>query len=167
VPIFEKWRASGIPSLVVLTRDGDLLFHSYRGEEYLGADDPLEKFATLLVQMQTGTAQRHQESHHRLAIAQHLHAAAGGNLAPKPYLVSIAPALANSVSVREFTAKLAVDARGRVADVEFSPQLDAVPESELRHAAESWLFLPAVVNGQAKATSVDLPIDLGKVPAAH
>jgi hypothetical protein len=70
--------------------------------------------------------------------------------------------LIKSLSVSKLMAQVSLDAKGRVTDIEFSPRLDAVEEYELKRAAEDWLFLPAVVHGQAKAISVSLPIDLSK-----
>lgn len=167
VPIFEQWRAGGIPCLVVFTRDGDMLFHSYRGKEYLGANDPLEKFSALLAMNQGGSTRDHNAGRHRLAVAQHILAAAGGNLPPKPYRVSISPALIPTLPGSQLTAQISLDAKGRVTEVEFSPQLGAVQEDELKRAADDWLFLPSVVQGQPKAITVSLPISLGKKEAAH
>lgn len=50
----SPWRGmsgSGIPHLVVVTREGDVLFSSYRNGEYVGPRDPLDRFSEILRQV--------------------------------------------------------------------------------------------------------------------
>lgn len=157
VPAFEKWRARGIPSLVVLTREGDLIYHSYRNDEYLGADDPLEKFSALLSSLTTKTAVP-SASGHRLARAKHLHAAAGGDRELEPYLVVPDSKRLRTLTVPNVTAQLTLDATGHVSDAEFTPQLDAVSKNQLARDAESWLFLPRIVGGQPQPAVIKVPL---------
>lgn len=158
VPAFEKQRARGIPSLVVLTREGDLLYHSYRGEEYLGPDDPLKKFSDLLASLTDQNAGKPSAARHRLAVAQHVLAAGAGDRPLQPYRVQIDRNRLQTVNVSEITVDLSVDAQGRVTDAEFFPKLDAVTKENLTRNAETWLFLPAVVKGEPQAKTVRLPL---------
>jgi thiol-disulfide isomerase/thioredoxin len=158
IPVFEQWRARGIPCLVVLNREGDLIYHSYRKDEYLGADDPLEKFSTLL-DLLTRKNATPPANRHRLALAEHLQAAAGGDRAIKPYRIVIDRNRLRTLSVPEVTARLTIDATGHVTDAEFTPQLDAVPKEQLMRETENWLFLPRIVAGQPQQAVVQLPIN--------
>jgi thiol-disulfide isomerase/thioredoxin len=50
----SPWRGmsgSGIPHLVIVTREGHQLFSSYRNGEYVGPRDPLDRFSKLLRQV--------------------------------------------------------------------------------------------------------------------
>ncbi len=90
IRIFEQWRARGIPSVVVVNRDGDALFHSYRGDEYLGPEEPLQRFTQLLRASGGPGANAPRPGRHRLALAQHLLAHPEGSPTPKPYLLRCA-----------------------------------------------------------------------------
>lgn len=54
--LVSKYKGNGIPCLVVTDRYGRLLFHSYRGDEYLGPSVPLKQLSSLL--NYTGTLRR-------------------------------------------------------------------------------------------------------------
>ena len=162
VPAFEKQRARGIPSLVVLTREGDLIFHSYQGEKYLGADDPLERFSDLLSSLTSQTDPVPSPNRHRLAVAQHILAAGNADRELKPYRVAIDHKRLRTVSVPQVEARLKIDARGRVVDAEFPSSLDMISRENLGRDAENWLFLPAVTQGQAHESEIRVPIILSK-----
>lgn len=159
VRVFEQWRADGIPSVVVLTRDGDALFHSYRGKEYLGPNDPLDKFTELLETTSGPAASAPRAGRHRLAMAQHLQAAKDGDLKPQPYLVSLDRSRLRTLATTEVKVQLTISPTGQVDDIEFLTQLDVVNKDQLRRSIEKWLFLPAVANGVSRQSVVVLPID--------
>jgi len=163
VTAFEQWRGRGIPCLVVVNREGDLLFHSYRGEEYLGPDDPIEKLGALMEATAKGPLV--SPTLHRLALAQHRVAAAGGNRAAQPYHIDIKRGRPRTLGIAQVTATLTVDARGRVTDAEFTPELDAIVRNMLARQTEDWLFLPAIVNGKPQSSSLQLPINFAELPA--
>jgi hypothetical protein len=144
----------------VLTREGDPLFQSYRGTEYLGAQDPLDKFAALLADMD-GSAGPHPDNH-RLAVARHVRAAGAGDRAPGPYLVTISANRQRALGVPRLMARVTIDAKGHVAAAEFSPPLGAAVEEMLQREAEHWLFLPAVKAGRAQQALIELPLELTK-----
>ncbi len=48
-PEVRRFAGRGIPNLVVVTRDGNVLLHSYSGERYLGPGKVLEDFQRILV----------------------------------------------------------------------------------------------------------------------
>lgn len=159
VPVLEKWRGSGIPCLVAINRDGDLLFHSYAGSEYLGPDEPLQRFEALL--RNTQSKPRPTASLHRLAVIQHLRSAAGGDASAKGYLISVDPKRNQTLPAGSVTAHALIDARGHVTEVSFAPQLEVIALDQLTREAEHWLFLPAVKAGRAVAATVDLPLIVG------
>lgn len=156
--VFNRWRGRGIPCLVVLNREGDLLFHSYNGDEYLGADEPLghfEKLLQFLEQPHTPSPRRH-----RLALARHLHGANGGERAPEAYLVQIDPRRNRTLPKAIITATVSIDDRGRPLDVSFAPALELVADAQLRREVENWLFLPAVRGGRFVPSTVNVPFNV-------
>jgi thiol-disulfide isomerase/thioredoxin len=157
LPVIDSWRGRGIPCLVVLNRDGELLYHSYKGEEYLGPDEPLEKLEQLLETTRDGAADKPAVNLHRLTLARHVHAAQGGSLAPKVYLASL-DALRPANLPPDLRAQVTVDPQGHVKDVSFTPQLDAVTSDLLTRGVERWLFLPAVKDGRATEAAIEVPI---------
>lgn len=158
VDLLEKWKGRGIPSLIAFTREGDVLFHSYRGEEYLGPDSVLKSFEPLLHTVATDG--RPSRSLHRLAIAQYVRSAAGGTLPAKPYLIDMDLRRYQTLEYKELTATLSLDEKGAVLDVSVSPQLPAVLEHQFITDANTWLFLPAVKDGQRQPARAVLPLQL-------
>lgn len=159
IPVFEQWRADGIPSVVVVTRDGEALFHSYRGEEYLGPDDPLTRFSQLLRISSGSAANAPRPGRHRLAVAQHLLANPGDVAAPTPYLVGLEYKKLHTLPKTEIRVQLVVNAQGVVDDIEFLSPLDAVPKDQLHRMIARWLFLPTVKAGQPSPSTVIIPLN--------
>ncbi|HUR59855.1 MAG TPA: thioredoxin-like domain-containing protein [Opitutaceae bacterium] len=155
----ERWAGRGIPCLVALTRDGDLLFHSYRGEEYLGPLDVLQKFEALLG-IEGAASVEAKRAMHRLAIVQHVRAAAGGNVPAKPYVVSIDLRRYQTLAEKNLTVTLDLDEKGQVVDAEVAPKLPAVVERSMVDDAGKWLFLPAVEKGEPVRKRAVLPVSI-------
>lgn len=158
-PLIEQWAGRGIPSLVALTREGEVIFHSYRGSEYLGPQHVLAQFAQLVL-ARKGESASVKRALHRLAVLQHVRAAAGRDAGVRPYLISLDPARYQTLEVKQLTATLELDAHGRVSDASFEPKQAVVVDFQLVQDAASWLFLPAVEQGVAKARRVTLPLQL-------
>jgi thiol-disulfide isomerase/thioredoxin len=157
--VLDRHKGDGIPCLVVVNRQGIPLFHSYRGGEYLGPSDPLEKFATLLGELD----ERHpgtKAARHRLAVRQRLIASAGKDLSPQAYLVSLDKKRFAGCPVKEFTIELVIAPDGRVMDFRAQPSLPAVAESLLQTEASNWLFLPALEAGKPVTKTISVPISL-------
>ena len=152
----ERWGGRGIPSLVALTRDGEVIFHSYRGVEYLGPRHVLQQTMTAL----QPEAESEKRARHRLAVIQHRRAAAGGDAAAKAYLIAMDPGRYRTLEVKELLADLELDAQGRVTGAAFTPQLEAVVEYQLQQDAATWLFLPGIERGEPRAQRVRLPLKL-------
>lgn len=159
-PVIERWSGRGIPCLVALTGDGDVLFHSFRGEEYLGPKHVLQQVSSLLRVTSGKPDEAMRRSLHRLAVLQHIRAASSGSSAPKPYVISLDPSRHRTLEAKELLAEIEIDAAGRVTSAAFEPKLDAVVEYQLVQVAQTWLFLPAVENGQPQARRVKLPLTL-------
>jgi hypothetical protein len=153
----ERWAGPGIPDLVVLTREGGLLFDSYRGDNYVGPGSVLEEVEPLLNAMD-GDSPSCRRTLHRLSVLQYVRAAAGGRKPPKPYLMGLDRSHYQTLEITNLNALLTIDARGRVTDARIEPQLPAALDFQLTQDVENWLFLPAVADGHAVATRVRLPI---------
>jgi len=153
----EQWRANGIPNLVAVTRDGDVIFHSYRGTEYLGPEQVVEKCEQLLPFLQEGGPVV-RRARHRLAIQQYLRQVGTGSAAPQPYLLQVEDGRWSAIPPAGVMLELEIDAAGRVveghiADEPFSDLADL-----LSPAFQPWLFLPAVDHGKPVAQSVRVPL---------
>jgi thiol-disulfide isomerase/thioredoxin len=155
----ERWAARGIPCLVAVTAEGDALFHSYHGEEYVGPTSVLREFEGLLRTLDDKSSSR-RRALHRLAVLQHLRAAAGASRPAAPYVISLDLRRYQTLELEEITAKLALNEKGEVTDAAFEPRLPTVLDFQLVKDAATWLFLPAVENGQAVRQNVQLPIKL-------
>lgn len=155
----ERWAAKGIPSLVAVTREGELIFHSYRGEEYLGPSSVLKQFTELLKSTQ-GNSDEVKRARHRLAVLQHVRAANGGAAMARPYVIALDRSRYQTLKVKTLTATLTLDERGRVTDSKFEPELPTALDFQLNQDAGTWLFLPTVENGQPKSVKVALPLQL-------
>lgn len=158
--VIERWAGNGIPCLVAVTRDGEVLFHGYRGEEYLGPGHVMEATDQLLQSMARTNAPA-RKSLHRLAVIQHVAAAGEGDSAPKPYLITLERAKYGAIEIPPLTFELKVDERGRVTEVSIVEPLGNDLQRLLRDEAVHWLFLPAVEAGQPTTKTVRVPLQLG------
>ena len=155
----ERWAAKGIPNLVAVTREGDLILHSYRGDEYLGPRSVLQQFTELLRSTQ-GDSATVKRARHRLAVLQHLRTVKGGDAPARPYVITLDQSRYQTLTITQIQATLSIDEHGRVMDAKFEPELPTALDFQLNQDAGSWLFLPAVVHGQPKAVKAILPLQL-------
>jgi thiol-disulfide isomerase/thioredoxin len=164
----SRWEGNGIPCLVVLTPNGELLYHTYRGEEYMGPQSALDAFVSLLNATRQTPAAR--KAMFKLAALQRQRGASGKSLPPKPYFVQLDPAQYQTLDATSLRATLHINERGEVAEATFEPQQSAVIDYSLVTDAQQWRFLPALKNGAPVATTVVLPIDMPRradAPADH
>lgn len=161
----ERWAAKGIPNLVAVTRDGDLIFHSYRGEEYLGPQSVLQQFTELL-RSTRGDSAAVKRARHRLAVLQHLRAIQAGDAPARPYVVTLDQSRYRTLAITQINATLSIDERGRVTDAKFEPALPTAIEFQLSQDADNWLFLPSVEHGTPKAVKAVLPLQLSDIVPA-
>ncbi len=155
----EKWKGNGIPCLVAVTREGDVLYHSYRGTEYLGPQVVLRQVEQMFGAAAGGDDETKRGTH-RLAVLQHVRKAVGATTMAKPHLIVFDPRRYRTLTEKVINATLAIDARGRVTAASFEPALPTVLEFQLQQDAATWLFLPALENGQPKDVRVVLPLHL-------
>ncbi|HRE79607.1 MAG TPA: thioredoxin-like domain-containing protein [Opitutaceae bacterium] len=162
VPTLERWQARGIPNLVALTANGDLLFHSYRGEEYLGPQDALTRFTSFLETVYDENSAERRQAFHRLAVLRHIQAAARTPTGPQPYLIQFGQSEFNGLSVTAISVKLTIDAQGHVSQSDIETTLPAVHRASLLRSTESWLFLPAVQAGRPVPITVIFPLKIAR-----
>jgi nucleoredoxin len=157
VGILERLKGNGIPCLVVVNRHGHLLFHSYKGEEYLGPDDPLEKFNALLDQIDPEKPET-KFLRHRLAVRQRILEGANADLPPKPYMLALERSHYADLPVKTFKVLVSIDENGNVTDARPDSVLSAVSEAMLVKSVKSWLFLPAIAKGAPIAKTAAIPL---------
>jgi hypothetical protein len=161
IPLVEGWAGRGIPDLVAITRDGYLIFNSYRGDEYLGADSVLDAFKNL-VPMFDEKSPAIKRDRHRLAIAQRRVEIGSGSSAPAPYLTPFNPKHYQTLEEPEVTLSLKINEQGKVTDVQIQPDLPVVLKDSLNRDVTDWLFLPAIESGQLKTRTVSLPLKFSR-----
>jgi thiol-disulfide isomerase/thioredoxin len=157
VPAVEHADGPAIPDLVLLTRDGNVIFDSFHGAEYEGPQSVLDDTANLLAAMHEGSPACRVATH-RLSVIRYVRASSGGTRGPQPYLIALDPSHYQSVPSRRLEAIIDIDERGRVTGAKADPELPTALEFQFEQDALNWLFLPSVSNGQAKAVRVKLPI---------
>lgn len=156
----ERWAGDGIPCLVAITRSGDLLFHSYKGDEYLGPDHVLAACDQLIGNM-TANDPGARRDRHRLAVIEHLRTATAGGTAPKPYLVFMDGKKYGEMRAGPFPLDLDIDERGRVVNTRFGDEVPAALRDMLTTDVSQWLFLPAMKAGQPQARTIRVPVKIG------
>jgi hypothetical protein len=97
---------------------------------------------------------------HRLAVVQHVRAAAGRSKTVTPYAVTLDYRRYRTLEVTEVVATLDIDEKGSVVDATIEPTLPSVLQYQLVNDATKWLFLPAVENGRPVPKQVKLPLQL-------
>jgi thiol-disulfide isomerase/thioredoxin len=157
----ERWAGDGIPCLVALTPEGNVIFHTYDGNEYLGPEQVVSSFEAL-VPMLAGTSPDIRRLRHRLSSIQHLDAVGKGSSPPEPYLLALNPRHYQTLEVDQLKVSVDIDASGKVTDVRSEPQLSIVLQDRLSHDASDWLFLPAIKDGKAVAQTVTMPVQIGR-----
>lgn len=159
LPALERWAGRGIPCLVALNRDGNLLYHSYQGDTYLGPDHVLSRFRQLLPLLDDRTPAT-RLARHPLAVYEHVQSKTTGEQPAAPYLCQLNATTYRKLDTRTFEAQVQIDARGRVTAVETDPRLPAVYAEQFERDAMEWRFLPRVVDGQAAPTTARIPVEL-------
>jgi hypothetical protein len=154
----ERWEGPGIPDLVVLTRDATPILNSYHGADYVGPQSVLEAVEPLLNALDD-TSAACRWSRHRLSVLQYVRSARGGSKGPSPYMMGIDPSHYQTLPTRHITALLTIDERGTVTEAKADPQLPTALEYIFEQDARTWLFLPSVSAGNAKAVRVKVPIN--------
>lgn len=159
VRVLEKWAGPGIPCLVVVNRDGDLLFHSYSGEKYLGPQAALDSFKSLLPLLDPNSSMT-RRAWFRTAQRDWLKAHQQTDAAPSAYWIFLDRQKYPVAKKVELMVTVDVDAEGRVVDV--APTDAGLSEFavHLRRDAREWLFLPAMQGGKPAAGRATIRIQL-------
>ena len=156
-----KFAGDGIPCLVVIDRDGHLLFHSYSGDQYLGPDEPLDRFKQVRLLCVPGNQQM-AGIQYRFERTVYLERNKAFTVPPKPYFIHLDPTRFRNSGVTRFRLSLSVASDGTVVDAhvldEIPPGLDMLAKSQARHC----LFFPAIKAGEYCAGEVVLPVDFSQ-----
>lgn len=156
-PEIERWAGNGIPCLVALTRDGDLIYHTYDGDEYLGPEGVVDAFEQLIPQL-AGTDPVVRRARHRLAVMQQVDRIGAGASRVVPYLLGFDRKRYGEISIPEVIAHLKVDEHGQVKEVQFDREISPYLSDLMMQDMRQWLFLPAIKDGKPCGSSVSLPI---------
>ncbi len=159
IEMINRWAGSGIPCLALATPGGNLLFHSYKGEEYLGPQSVLDQTRRLMAGLYaSGTEGKALE--HRYRVVLHRRAAKGGDRPCQPYITQFDASQFQTLRTKRLTVRILVGVDGLVKSSEVLDQLDVVLRVDLEKVAESWLFLPRIQGGSAVEATLDIPVVL-------
>lgn len=155
----ERWDAAGVPSLVALNPDGEVVLDSQRGNEgFYTPTEVLKQFVALLGLM-SGESTAAKHALHRLTVVQHVRSLSKGTHAPRPYVIALDRERYQSVEVKRLIVTLELDERGRVTGTTLDPAQSVVIQEQFARDAAQWLFLPSVQDGKARRFTVRLPIE--------
>jgi hypothetical protein len=152
-----QWEARGIPCLVVVSRSGDAVFHSYQGDTYLGPESVLEKCEQLLPSLDPKSPAC-LRARHRLAVRRHRLQTGDNSSTVKPYLLQVDRSRAELIPEQGSLLVVEVDEEGKVADVSLEGQLYSPICDLLKPDASNWLFLPAIDHGKPVKAIVKVPL---------
>jgi thiol-disulfide isomerase/thioredoxin len=155
--VLERWSGKGIPCLVAVNRAGEVLFHSYNGDNYLGPDEPLKLTRDLLAQIPASLPAT-RLAQHPLVAAQHVYASRGTQVQPKPYVIALDPKVYQRSGITSLTVIVTVTPEGRITDASSVDEMSAVVADRLRQDTAQWLFLPAAQDGRAISARVSIPL---------
>lgn len=158
VQSLQQWAGNGIPCLVLIDREGNLIFHSYNGDHYVGPDDVLLKFESLLTQLGENGTPRHEKVH-RLEVLVHTRSRPADG-PPRGYWVRVDPELFPTLIGKTVSLGLEIGVDGRVSSVQVDESVSDIDAMRLRQVALGWQFLPAIKEGVPVAAKVRLPFRL-------
>lgn len=159
IKVIDRWAESGIPSLVVVNAAGDLVLDSVQANGgFRSPDEVFREFEAwlALLEAESPAAKR---AMHRLAVLQHVRACGEGEHPPRPYVLALDRTRYATLATQRVVATLALDEKGRVAEVSLEPKQEAVLANQFAQDAGRWLFLPGVKNGQPQPFTIKLPIE--------
>jgi thiol-disulfide isomerase/thioredoxin len=157
IDIIEKWKGNGIPCMAVINRNGDILFHSYNGGEYQGADQPWSDLLGLLNIVDPDSPEYSMHTH-RLAVRQQILAGTGKSLPADIHYAAINRKRYHGLEGTQIKVRCQITEKGRVDSFTVEPELPAAYGTQLREDIGKWLFLPAVENGQARPQECVVPV---------
>jgi thiol-disulfide isomerase/thioredoxin len=163
-PSIESWAGDGIPCLVAVTPGGVAVFHSYRGQEYVGPQSVVDSVKQVLPMLQPGAGAT-RLARHRLALAERLARGSHEDLPAKPYLLSCDATKFAGIDLPErVTLECRIDERGHILDTEVKEEtVSRDLANVIQSLAQGWLFLPPVIHGHAQAATVELPVNLKEI----
>ncbi len=164
VDVVERWAGDGIPCLVALTRNGELLFHTYQGENYLGPEQVVASCARL-IPLFDGQAPMVRRALHRLAILTRQRKTAT-DLPPERYLIQLDQSRLGGIRIGRVQLTLTINLAGHVTDCVCPESTPLVVANLLRDATAEWLFLPAIKHGQPAEATVKIPVQFSTPPAS-
>lgn len=150
-------RASGIPNLVILDRDGNPLHFSYDGEDYRGAMAAADDLKGLLYRSNPNNRSvRKAKLRELLAVMSER--ADSPDAPPKVYYVSDVSSVMQRSGLEEVIIRVSISWRGYVEDVEIRSEAPVEVAEELRTRIKEWLFVPRVKDGRCVSSTVDIPV---------
>ncbi|HVU17067.1 MAG TPA: thioredoxin-like domain-containing protein [Candidatus Didemnitutus sp.] len=157
ISVISSYEGPGIPCLVAVTPDGSIMFNSFRGDYYDGADSVLTSFQSVAAEMdERGPAARRKRF--RIEIAKREIQHAHDRCDPAPYLVGVEQRRYQTIDRTDVPIRITIDAHGSVTDTQIEAPLEAVLARQLERDCGDWLFLPAVREGRSEGATFEMHV---------
>lgn len=159
--LMERWAMFTVPGLIVLNRKGDVVLDSEARDQEGLLMSPVQLWDRFMATRALFSSESTQTklAMHRLALLLYLRKHTTGSHPPQPYALVLDRDRYQTVEPKQFTAKLELDERGRVAGATFEPTLGAVVEAQLTEDLRAWRFMPAIREGKPVPITVNLPVN--------
>lgn len=157
LPELRKVRPSGIPALVVFDREGNPLYHTYKGSEYRGAMAVIEELNDLLIwsNPENPLAVSFQFSKVRERVLKQK--PWGENAPARVYRGGFTPELTEQLKAflpTKLLVRIATNGSAKLRQSELPPELERAVKAELA----DWYFIPAMENGAFIERSAAFPL---------
>lgn len=161
VEVIERWAGRSTPSFIVINPQGDVVIDSEDRDAEGHLMDPVKLWDRFfeVIELIDSHSPAVKRGMHRVALLQYLRTHTTGDRAPQPYALMLDRDRYQTVEPKQFTAKIEIDAQGRVTGASFTPSLGAVVEDQLGKDLLAWRFLPAMKDGKPVPITVNLPVN--------
>jgi thiol-disulfide isomerase/thioredoxin len=155
---FAKYKRDSIPGMVIIDRTGNILYDAHAGSEYRGAFTVLEEMKVLVARTnpQNPLTMRMYFDALRARKLNTMTTVERSN--PSPVYLHITKKLRSMIKQTERTILMDISPMGRVINPRFKQAGDPEIDELLLNQIALWLFIPAVENGRAVKTSVEMPV---------
>lgn len=155
--ILSDLMANGIPNLVIVNRDGHILAHSYRGDEYIGPMAVLDELRELVfsTNLDKPFARR---SYFQIKLDDYLKAQGQSSAGVKPALVFARDLDAFALPSGKLLLIGTVNERGDFQLETTEPEITGELLSGLKDVCANWYFFPSLNEGTPFSAKVRFPL---------
>lgn len=160
--IISAASGSGIPCLVILNREGNILAHTYKGSEYLGPRVVLDELQRMLFSNNLHNL-RARRSYFQMTLTELMaDRPALDDGPPKPAIFF--PDEISQIGLKTGHYRLVgeISKRGIFTLESVEPEVSPADFEAIRNVSSNWYFLPAVDSGRFVDRKLGIPITLAE-----